>query len=823
MAVLSSRHEASLIDIEAGQVVWKVPLEASLHGLTTDLAWASDSRRLMICEKAHASRIWDVQLRRPVLTLSAAGASWCACWSPDGEKIAQGRENGLIQISDSATGEIVTTLRGHRGWARDIAWSPDGRRLASGGADRTVRVWDALSGEEILRLPEGDDIVIRVAWSPDGKKLACVEQKGAVRIWDATAGYEEADRRSIPWWVAGPFPESPAEAVPPASGRLPWRRLHTGFDTQVDFGALFPNAEPGRVYAMTFVHSPVAQKADLMLGHTGGLSVWLNKELVYQHDLTRPGVDAVAAPVALRAGWNPVLVRATSLVQRLDRFSLRVTTAAGVSLAHTPGTEYVPEPGEPTPGEGPFRSGELAVVQFVLRLNGRVEINGRRVGSGDELVPPPEAGAGPGAWLDVTAVDWSRGAHVSATVLARLEGLRSLRSLDLSRSAVRDAGLEAVARLGTLEALDVSDTAVTGAGLKHLARLESLKTLTVDNVDVTPADLTELKAHRPGLAVRGVPAWGLTPTEAKKLEGPTAGIFGVVFAPDGKSVVSICDDWMLRVHDVQTGKETLAVRAVGGLRGLALTSDGRQAVVAGHANAVQLRDLASGKLLREYEGVTKPSAAALSPDDRFVCACEGTRCVLWDRETGDTVNRFDFPAGELHSVAFSPDGHTLAVAGAKLVWLWDMKTGKVRKQLTGHTDAVTRVAFTPDGRHLVSASRDQTLRLWAVPGGREVRRFEGHGAEVCSVAVSPDGEHLLSGSMDRTLRLWELRTGRKVAVAKADTPLTNYVAFSPDGRGAVSGGGWDMQPGKGFVRYDDVALRLWQFPDLPPPRSPERK
>src|SRR5262249_46359277 len=33
-------------------------------------------------------------------------------------------------------------------------------------------------------------------------------------------------------------------------------------------------------------------------------------------------------------------------------------------------------------------------------------------------------------------------------------------------------------------------------------------------------------------------------------------------------------------------------------------------------------------------------------------------------------------------------------------------------EIKGHTDWVNRVAFTPDGQHLVTASRDKSLRIW---------------------------------------------------------------------------------------------------------------
>ncbi len=97
-----------------------------------------------------------------------------------------------------ATPHIV--LSGHVGPVGSVDYSPDGEKVVSGSQDGTVRIWDTTTGDTLLTL-RGHEDVGAVAFSPDGRRVASADAEGRVILWDSHSG----DRL---WEVS--FPEAAA-------------------------------------------------------------------------------------------------------------------------------------------------------------------------------------------------------------------------------------------------------------------------------------------------------------------------------------------------------------------------------------------------------------------------------------------------------------------------------------------------------------------------------------------------------------------------------------------------------------------------------------
>jgi hypothetical protein len=76
----------------------------------------------------------------------------------NGKRLVSGGTDGTVRLWDVEMGNLLQTLKGHKGEVLSVSFSPDGERIASGGTDGTVRLWDVEMGNLLQTLTEHREI-----------------------------------------------------------------------------------------------------------------------------------------------------------------------------------------------------------------------------------------------------------------------------------------------------------------------------------------------------------------------------------------------------------------------------------------------------------------------------------------------------------------------------------------------------------------------------------------------------------------------------------------------------------------------------------------
>lgn len=178
---------------------------------------------------------------------------------------------------------------------------------------------------------------------------------------------------------------------------------------------------------------------------------------------------------------------------------------------------------------------------------------------------------------------------------------------------------------------------------------------------------------------------------------------------------------------------------------------------------IKLWNVADGKFLREFALVHSDAVLSLefSPDGKNIASSSADRFVrVVDLATGKVVRAFEGHTSYVMGVAWKGDSRTLASAGAdNVIKVWDFVTGDRKKNIEGAGKEVTSIAFVGVLDQALAASGDGQVRLLK-ENGEKVRGFEGAADFVNSVSATPDGRYVVAGGQDSVLRVWNGNDGK---------------------------------------------------------------
>lgn len=105
-------------------------------------------------------------------------------YSVKNDYVAIGYSNGIVQVLQYATGNLIYTYQWQQEAVMAVAWAPDGKQLVSASQDKIIRTWNILDSSNVSLYKGHTDRVNAIAWSPDGAQIASGSDDATVRIWD---------------------------------------------------------------------------------------------------------------------------------------------------------------------------------------------------------------------------------------------------------------------------------------------------------------------------------------------------------------------------------------------------------------------------------------------------------------------------------------------------------------------------------------------------------------------------------------------------------------------------------------------------------------
>jgi len=605
-----------LSDLESGA---EIGTFVGHKGTVLSVAFSPDGTRLLSSAERDGGlmRLWDVRSRQQLDQFPLDADVWSVAFTPDGLHALGGRfvrTNNLVPLQlwdlqenrdehrlddsrgtfhhvaivaadgrrvlagcdekmilwDLETGKEVQRFTGHKGWVRSVAFLPDGRHVLSGSYDGTARVWDVASGRQLYSFTQHQGGLKAVAVAPDGCHALTAGVDKVMRLW----------RMPVP---------DPVARTPETGGELV-------VETPEDAGLLVIR-QAGQLVRVLDLQKERSCKLD-----TGDYDFALtNAPDDFYLSVKRCRV-APGAKATIRIGQGKVLGVYKGLT----------LPGGGVAVAVTPDGKRVLAGG----WGNPLRMWNVATGK-------------------EERVfdcPGPNNVFAIAVSPDGRSVAWGAG------------------------PIIRLSDLESGAEIGTFKGHTKTVWSVAfsadGARLLSVAEDAALR-------------LWEVKSGRP-LDVFALGNGGES----------------VAFTPDGQHAVvglgvGAGNPVPLRLWDLQGRRDEHRLEASAGTGSsvAALAPDGRRVLAGSTDKIMRLWDLETGKELQRFAGHKDVVRnVAFLPDVRHVLSVsyDGT-AKIWDAESGRPLYTFTKHRGGVKGVAIAPDGRSaFTVASDGLVLRWQL-------------------------------------------------------------------------------------------------------------------------------------------------------
>ncbi|KAF9885083.1 hypothetical protein FE257_000723 [Aspergillus nanangensis] len=288
-------------------------------------------------------------------------------------------------------------------------------------------------------------------------------------------------------------------------------------------------------------------------------------------------------------------------------------------------------------------------------------------------------------------------------------------------------------------------------------------------VRADPVDASAVYVAQSGGTVRKVILE--TGETAALYKGPTAPVTSICFSPDGRTVFAGCWDKLIWSWDVASREpkfqyegHTDFVKSVTTTR-----LHGKDVLVSGGADAqILIFDISSGQRLSVMKGHIKGIQDLMV--DPLSLESDGPELVVFSAGSDREIRQFDISTGSkdltgtdailahdtnVHKLFFDQDGDLWTASADRTSKCLVREDGWKPNLTLTHPDYVRDVVVYEQGGWVITACRDEEVRVWNRSTGQLYHTFSGHYEEVTGLVLQ--GSTVVSVGIDATIRRWSLR------------------------------------------------------------------
>jgi WD40 repeat protein len=169
------------------------------------------------------------------------------------------------------------------------------------------------------------------------------------------------------------------------------------------------------------------------------------------------------------------------------------------------------------------------------------------------------------------------------------------------------------------------------------------------------------------------------------------------------------------------------------------------------------------------------TSLAYSPDGAVLAVAGRHEVLLHKADGSGLIGRLVGQSERVQSIAFSPDGKYLAMAGGSPalfgeIQVWDVEHKRLKVSHSVTFDTLYGLSWSHDGTKIAFGCADNTVRAIDATSGKEILYQGAHNDWVLGTVFSADSEHLVSVSRDMTVKLTHVPTQRFIDNITSITP-----------------------------------------------------